>query len=73
MSIASAATILALIKLLQDLAPEAAAAVRDLFDKLSGMTPEQIVALTHQINAANVANIDAELSKLPPEPPAPGS
>jgi alkylhydroperoxidase family enzyme len=58
--------ILALIKLLQDLTPEAAAAIRDLFDKLSGMTPEQIVALTHQINAANTANIDAELAKLPP-------
>lgn len=69
----NAAAILALIRLLQDLAPEAAAAIRDLFDKLAGMTPEQIVALTHQINAANVAIIDEELSKLPPKPPAPGA
>lgn len=56
-----AAAILALIKLIQDLTPEAAAAIRDLFDKLSGMTPEQIVALTHQINQSTVAMIDKEL------------
>lgn len=59
----NAAAILALIRLIQDLTPEAAAAIRDLFDKLGGMTQEQIVALTHQINAATIAAIDAELGK----------
>lgn len=62
-----AAEILALIKLFQDLAPEAVAAIRALFDKLTGLTPEQLVALTHQLNAATETAIDAELNK-PPKP-----
>ncbi len=62
----NAAAILALIRLIQDLTPEAAAAIRDLFDKLGGMTAEQLVALTHSINAATVTAIDAELSRQVP-------
>lgn len=69
----NAAAILALIKLIQDLTPEAAAAIRDLFDKLGGMTEEQIVALTHQLNAATTAVVDAELANLPAAPEAPKS
>ena len=65
----NAAAILALIRLIQDLTPEAAAAIKDLFDKLGGMTPEQLIALTHSINAATVSAIDAELSRqVPPTP-----
>lgn len=59
------AEILALIKLFQDLTPEAAAAIRVLFDKLSGMTPDQLVALTHQINKLTEDAIDKELGNAP--------
>lgn len=67
----NAAAILALIRLIQDLTPEAAAAIRDLFDKLGGMTAEQLVALTHSINLATVTAIDQELAKqaTPPSQP----
>lgn len=68
----NAAAILALIRLIQDLTPEAAAAIRDLFDKLGGMTAEQLLALTHSINAATVAAIDNELSRQVP-PVTPGT
>jgi hypothetical protein len=62
----SLAAFLALVKLLQDLEPTAFSLVKALIDRLKGMTPEQIATLTHTINAQTIAEIDAELAKLPP-------
>ena len=65
----NAAEILALIKLITDLEPAAIQAVQALVDKLKGLTPDQIAALTVQINNTAISEIDAELAKLPPATP----
>lgn len=61
-----AAAILALIRLITVLEPVAVSAVQALVQKMQGMTPEQIAALTVSINNSTIAEIDAELAKLPP-------
>ena len=64
-----AAEILALIKLITDLEPAAIQAIQALVDKMSGLTAEQIAALTQTLNNTAISEIDAELGKLPPAKP----
>lgn len=56
-----AQTILATIKLVQDLAPAAVALVKSLAEKLTGKTEAEIGAIAHQLNLQAEAEIDAEL------------
>lgn len=55
--------ILLLFKAITDLAPIALQGIRALVDKMKGMTPEQIAALTKAINNKTIEEIDAELAK----------
>lgn len=57
---------LKLFKAMLDLEPIAIQAITGLIDKMKGMTPEQIAALTKTINNTAIAEIDAEEAKLPP-------
>jgi len=63
----TAAELIALIKLMEDLAPPAVDLVRGLLQKLQGATPEQIAAMANALNATAIAEIDDELGKLPPK------
>ncbi len=60
------AEVLALIKLIEDLAPSGVGLVKSLIDRLTGVPEAQIAAIAHQINAGVIASVNAELAKLPP-------
>jgi len=62
----TAEEIITLIKLAQDLTPEAVSLVKSLMDRLKGATPEQIAALAHALNATAISEIDTELAKQQP-------
>ena len=68
-----AASVIAIIRVGEELAPIVIPAIQSLIDKMKGMTPEQIAQLTKSINDSTIAEIDAELAKLPPPPPPSGS
>ena len=67
-----ATTVLAIIRVAEELEPVGIPAIQGLLNKMKGLTPEQIAQLTKSINDSTIAEIDAELAKLPPAavPPA---
>jgi hypothetical protein len=62
----TAEEIIALIKLGQDLTPEAISLVKALMDKLKGATPEEVAAMAHALNATAISEIDVEIGKQKP-------
>jgi hypothetical protein len=70
---AAAASVIAIIRVGEELAPVVIPAIQALINKMKGMTPEQIAQLTKSVNDATIATIDAELAKLPPPQPPSGS
>ena len=63
MDSATAVLILGIVKLAQDLTPEAVSLIHSFADKLQGKTPGEIAAIAHAINAGTIAEIDAELGQ----------
>lgn len=59
------AEVLAIVKLIQDLAPTGIALVKSLLDRMTGKTDEEIAALAHSINQQTQAEIAAAESELP--------
>lgn len=63
----NAEEILAILTFLQSAAPEIVSLIKNLTDKLTGQTADQIATLTHAINAVTLKEINDELDSKKPQ------